>query len=212
MTTAEIEEQANLDNAATADMNLKVLLRQKVIPAFLKDVGYPTWRRVHGTASIVAGDTYFDFSTDELDHVKSIALAPDYEKPLTYIGDIPHLIQEALAATTRAKPDSYWTTFNSTGFLRVRLNCPSDASYTVAFSYDRIVPFSDNTTSVNLNVYIPKQFHWALVEGLKREIFRTRVGIGDNRFQLADAEYQALVARASENQEMGRGNSVKFAR
>lgn len=212
MTTAEIEEQANLDGAATSDINLKVLLRRKVIPMFLKDVGYVTWRRVHGTASIVAGDTSFDFSTNELDHVKSIALAPDYDVPLSYIGDLPELVQAASAATTRAKPTGYWTTFNSTGFLRVRFNCPADASYTVAFTYDRVVPFSDNTSSVNLDVYIPHQHQWALVEGLRREIYERRWGIGDSRYQRADSEYKELVMRASENLEMGRGQRVYFVR
>lgn len=212
MTTADIESQANLDGAAGTDMNLKVLLRRKVIPMFFKDVGYVTWRRVHNTASIAAGDTYFDLSTNELDHLKQVALSVDYDNPLQYIGDVPELVQKALAATTRDKPSGYWTQFNSTGFMRVRFNCPADTAYTVAYTYDRVVPFANDTDTLDLNQYIPWQFQWALVEGLRREIYERRWGIGDSRYQRADSEYQALVARASENLEMGRGQRAYFVR
>lgn len=206
MTTATIAAAADTKGLAGSDMDLQVLLRRNVIPAFLEDVGYVSWRRQAATASVTLGARYVALATNFW-HMKTVGLATEEDTPLNYIGDDQVQILAAEANTTNAKPTGYYMKIHTDGTWRLYFDAPFDVARTVAYTYDTNILFADDTTVVNLDIYIPSQFQWALVEGLKAEIFYDRYGVGDDRFTAAEAKYDKWVQRARNSPELSRGSS-----
>lgn len=219
MNTAAIEEAADPGSQlATADVNLKILLRHKVIPDFYEAVGYPWWRRKHFTKSVVQGDTTVTISSTQLGtnnsvgKIRTLSLNDTPKDGMKYIGDRDDLVMSALLATEQARPVQYWHQLNATPpGIDIYFQNPSNAAFTLAGFYDNHIYFSDDTTAVDLAPFIPHQFQWGLVEMLKAELYERRFGIGDNRFQLAKAEGQRWVAAAMENLEGARGRRMVYA-
>lgn len=212
MTTAQIETAADPSSVlAPADVDLKVLLRYKVVPDFYEQVGYAWWRRKQVSLSISANATYVSSTAGDIGHIRSVYLSSDTDNELDYIGDREDLIVKARVATVASKPTQYWHQLVSTTEMRFYFGAPSDGAYTMLLGYDSHIVFADDTSSVDLAAYIPKKFHWALVEGLKRELYERRFGDGDSRYQRADAEWQRLTAQAMESMEDTRGRRVSFA-
>jgi len=207
MTTATIAAAADTKGLAGSDMDLQVLLRRNVIPAFLEDVGYVSWRRQATTASVALGARYFALATANFWHMKTVALATEEETPLNYIGDDEVQVLKAEANTTNAKPTGYYMKIHTDGTWRAYFDAPFDSARTVAYVYDTNILFADDTTVVNLDIYIPSQFQWALVEGLKAEIFYDRYGVGDDRYTAAKAKRDEWVQRARNSPELSRGSS-----
>lgn len=213
MTTADIEEAADPSSQlATADINLKLLLRHSVIPDFYETVGYPWWRRKFDSVNLAAAGTYVDTTAQDVGHIRTIKVGATLD-PVEYIGDQDDKVFAGMIATTAAKPQQYWKKITTSGgnpVTRIYFQAPSDAAYTVYIAYDSHILFVDDTTSVNLSLYIPFQFHWALVEMLKCELYERRFGDGDPRYQRAEAKAGRLIAQAMENLEGGRGQKPKF--
>ncbi len=214
MTTAEIESMADPSSVAVADLNLKLELRHRVIPEFFEDVGYVAWRRRHTTKSLLANSTYVDVtdSTYTFAHVKELYLSGYWDKPLTYIGEDPIEVLKAKANTTVGRPSKFFLESSGTRFERVSFDCPADQNYTVALTVDIHILWPDNTSSVDLSPYIPPQFQAALVDGLRRFVYRERSGIGDQRYQEAVNEFERWKVRASKSKESARSEKPKFAR
>lgn len=214
MTTAQIEARSDPSGAATADIDLKVELRYNIIPEFLEDVGYPTWRRKHISKTLLAGASVVDVtdSTYTFSHMKSVYLDIDFDTPLRYIGEDPTEVLRAKAATVANKPTAYYIESDGSAFQRVGFNCPAIQQYTVWMTFDMHIKWPDDTSSVDLNIYIPQQFQWGLVSGLRRSIYRERFGIGDQRYQEAAAEFEKAKMRAKKSPEMARTDIYKYAR
>ena len=49
MLTSLIEQYADIGGLSSPDINLKVLLRHNVCPAYMADVGFVAWRRAFAT-------------------------------------------------------------------------------------------------------------------------------------------------------------------
>ncbi len=216
MTTAEIESYADVGGIAQPDVNLKVVLRRKVVPEFMRRVEYPSWRRKNTSIALLAGTQEYDLP-DDFGSMKMLALnSPESTEvkytELTYVGDDPLKIMLAAGTVDAAKPTGYHFVRRTTSqlFKRVRFNCPPDLAYTCRLVYYNSVVFADDTNSVDLDKYIPDQFQWALVEGLKAYLYGVRRGLGDSRKQDADDEFDKFIALAAENQELSAQVRPKF--
>lgn len=214
MTTAQIEARADPSSVATADLNLKLELRHNVVPDFMEDVGYVSWRRKHISKPLTAAASYVDIidNTYSFSHMKSVYLEGHWDNPLSYIGEDPIEVLKAKANTVAGKPSSYYLESSGSAFHRVGFNVPADLAYIVWMSFDLHVKWPDDTSSVDLDTYIPSQFQWALVCGLRKFVYRERFGIGDERYQEATAEYERWKSRAKKSPELARTNQFKYAR
>ena len=132
MTTAEIESMADPSGVATADLNLKLELRHKVIPEFFEDVGYVVWRRRPVTKTLLANTQYVDLtdSTYTFSHIKELYLSTDFNNPLEYIGEDPVEVLKARTNTTPGKPSKFYLESSGTRLERVSFDCPADQQYT----------------------------------------------------------------------------------
>lgn len=214
MTTLQIETQADASGVAQADLDIKLALRQKVIYEFLHDVGYPSWARYHETKTLSASARYVDMTSTRFRQMRSVFIAPNYEEDyaLQYIGDDDAKVLAAMATTTTEKPTAYYLGFTGSQFERVYFNTIADQAYTVGLVYYKRIPFPDNSTSFDLDPYIPPDMQWALVEGLRRFILRERFGIEDRRYMDAEQEYGRWIARINENPEKSAGAKRRYVR
>lgn len=200
---------------AHADINLSIVLRRCIVPKFFELVGPVSWRRKVATVSLTAGDQDKDLA-DDYGSMMEVALSDRPGIPLTYIGDNPLKLMAAEVNTTRARPGAYYVTRRTGGetptelFKRIKFDCPADQAYTVAYVYYSHVQFTDDTTDVNLDKYVPGQFQWTLVEGLKAYIYTVRSGLGDRRKAEADAEEMMRTILASQDRELSSGATPRY--
>jgi hypothetical protein len=209
MTTNDVVTEADRDGISTADMNLNSLLRQKVVPAFLYDIGYVSWRRKYSTHALSQGSTFIDISADDVGHIRHVAIAPDTRTPLRYIGEDDGLVLAAISNTAQAKPGGYFLRTDGNHLKRLCFDAPADTAYTIAVAYDLQIKFPDLTTSVNLDQYMPRHCQWPLVEALRMEIYERRFGVGDSRYQRAEAEYAKWLGRITENKEHAKDGGAR---
>jgi hypothetical protein len=213
MLTSLIEQYADIGGIAAPDLNLKVLLRRNVVPAFLHDVGFVSWRRQVAALPIVNPTQAYDLPEDFW-MMQSLALDSAPSVPLQYIGDDAEKVMAAEVNTTPGKPGGYYLVRRTTSlvFKKIKLNAIPDVSYPAHYTYYSGVPFADDTTDVEMDKYIPTQFQWVFVEGLKKEIMFIRFGIGDPRYVAAEQSYGTWVQRAAENPELARRSHAAFVR
>jgi hypothetical protein len=213
MLTSLIEQYADIGGLSSPDINLKVLLRHNVAPAFIADVGFVAWRRVFATLSLVNGAQSYDLPT-EFWMMQSLTLAPDFSKNLQYIGDDPEKVMAAEANGIPGKPGAFYLV-RRTGtaeYRKIKFNSIPDQAYTASYSYYSGIPFPDDITDVELDKYVPNYFQWAFVESLKKEILFLRFGIGDPRYVAAEQAYQGWIQRATENPELAHRTKAAFVR
>lgn len=209
MTTAQIESNADPKGLAGTYFDLKVVLRRNVVPKFLADVGYCAWRFKFATISLAASARYISISDGDFWHMKHVVIKGYEASPLTYIGDDMKHVLTAESATITGTPEGYYLKLHTDGTWRVFFDVPSNATRDIVIAYDTNIPFSDDTTSINLDQYIPKQFHWALVCGLQMKLYEDRLGIEDQRYATSKQEYGEWIARASESPNLSRGSSAR---
>ena len=215
MTTLDIENYANEDGLAVgaSDVNLGIRLRQKVVPKWEIDVGHAAWRRRFATINVASGDREYDLPADFSD----ILEIPIYDKgglhsKLWYIGESSPYVSAAAADLTPGTPEGFYIGKSPTppNDMRVLiLNKAPDSAAIIRYGYLSRVIFTDFTTSVEMNLYMPSNLQWGLVEGLKKELYIARFGIEDRRVADAQAEYQRFVDLAIEYKEPGRRNQLK---
>lgn len=204
MTTFDIESVANKGNVAR-DMNVGMVLRYQIIPEFLQDVRMCAWRKKWATVTTVAGTRDYALASDfgEMREVQIVG----YD-PLEYIGEDAEKVFQAEAATTQGRPAGYYIGRDADAavgtFKHLYLDCPPDGVYTIRYNYLYTVPFVDDVTPVDLEAMIPLQFHWALVEGLKREIYEDRFGLSDPRAAKASDQFERWKDRAINNSELAK--------
>jgi hypothetical protein len=210
MTTAQIETQGDAEGLATADINVQFLLRHKITHEFFFDCGYPSWARKTLTQTLAAGLNYIDVPSRTVRHIRHVCISPDWGVGLSYIGDDDYKVLAAKANTTAGKPTAFYRDFDGTEFRRVSFNAPADTAYTIGVIYHLTIPFPDDTTSIQLDGYIPNDCQWGLVLGIQREVARRRFGANDPRFPQYDQEYQTFTARISENKEKSSGSRIAY--
>lgn len=214
MTTLDIETQADPGELAGADLNLKLVLRQKVVYEFMHDLGYPSWARGYETKPLAAGLRYVDMTANTFRQMRNVFISPDFaeDNALEYVGDDDGKVLTAMATTSTQKPTAYYLGSTGSTFERIFFNAIADTAYTVGYVYYKRIPFSDNTSTLDLDPYIPEDVQWALVEGLRRYLYRERVGMEDRRYVEADQEYGRWISRLLENPEKASGGKRKYMR
>ncbi len=102
---------------------------------------------------------------------------------MTYLGESGLAMATLNLNTTPGAPSGYWITENDSGELKaIRFDCPSDASYTLPYVYLSHPYFSDDTTSVNMNQFIPEPLQFPLIPLLRAQIVLDRYGVDDPRY------------------------------
>jgi len=216
MTTADAINNANDANLAYPDIDLGTLLRDKILFELFEDVPLEvSWRRKSGTINIVQG-TYDYALPADFDFFKELSLDPDNDLYLEYIGDQPDKMMASAANIANAfqqKPSGYYLyrvadpTYGAV--THITFDSPPDAAYTARYLYFFSYKFLAQE-SVELDLYIPPQFQWGIVEGLQREIYRRRFGVGDARYQSAASEFERYKARAANRPELANNNKAVF--
>lgn len=202
MTTDEIINQANVGGLAGPDLDLSTILREKVLPEFLTDIRSLDWRRCMVDLPVAAGDRKADLP---LNCEMVIEVYSDVNgDPLEYIGEDPRKVMAASSASV-GTPGGYLIEqpAESGARIGIALDCPTASALTLYCWYAQAVWLAEDGTNVDLDSRMPRRWHWALVEGLKREIYRERFGESDTRYSLAAREFEAWKARAAAKRESG---------
>lgn len=217
MTLLQIESAANRGDLATGDFQAGVVLRRGVIPAFLEDCGREGWRR-----------KYYKFSTSL--NTQAYPLPGDFFEAagvftdssfcgcsalgLDYIGEDPDRVVMAELNTTPGGLDAYYLAPDpaDANAQAIKFSAPADGAHSVVLAYYWYIPISDDRQDLDMRAYIPEQYHWALVEALKREIYEDRFGQQDSRFQVADAKYKEWIAKISVKREMAARERAVYVR
>lgn len=213
MTTDQIEQFADIGGLSAPDLNLKVLLRRKVCPEFMKDAGYTSWKRISVTVATVIGTQIYTLPTD-LDMIELVGSPSAPGKSLQYIGEDPEKMATAELNGVNSSPTGYYLGFDaSTGEqTKLKLNAPADAVYNLPVIYYRTTVFADDTTAVEMNKFIPLRYQWGLVYGLQMAICYFRFGVGDPRYVAASQSYGMVIERIGDNKENARRNMAVFAK
>ena len=210
MTTDQILTLADPGNAAGPDLDLGAILRFKVLPEFLFDIRAATWRRKHTTITY-SGTRTVDAPGD-LDTVRRVMRADG--ESLAYIGEDESKVMAALLDSTPGTPAGYW--IDSPGVATrhaILLDCAPAVATTYSLAYLSGIYWSQDAGSLELNPYIPATLQWGLVEGVKRELWRERAGVGDQRYMAAAGEYEMWKERALSFRDLGPvGNFFKSTR
>jgi hypothetical protein len=215
MNTSQIELAANRGDIATADFQIGLVLRSQVIPAFLEDVGRIGWRTKCHSFTPTPGKQY-ESLPDDFFEVADVVMVGKTD-PLDFIGEDPTLVTAAEANATAGAWTGYYLIRdpdNPTGWA-IKFNAPAGAgsSSVVHVHYYWYIPFEDESRDVDLRLYLPEQYHWALVELLRREIIDDRFGQGDQRYGTANVKYQEWLKRITTKRALApRGNRADYVR
>lgn len=211
MTSEDTIRLANVGGIASPDLDLVELLRGKVLPEFLLDIRTPAWRRKAHTITLEVGTRRYDLPND-CDAV-AVIYADMAGQPLAYIGEDERKILAAETATAGTPCGYYVETPGAGARHGLVLDCPPDAAGTLYAMYSRAAWMEEDGPQVDLDQVMPRRFQWALVDGLKREIYLERFGQGDPKYQTAAQEFEKWKARAAMTREMGPvGDAVKSIR
>jgi hypothetical protein len=212
VTTAEIQALADFDNSAAPDYPIGTVLRQNVIPDFFDRVGHVSWRQWAEVVTFGPGDRYRDISP-YFSTIESVWLV-EPRRQLKYAGDSSFdMLMSAFDNPEPAAPRQYFISsmqapiYNPmapteaeiegpVGPRRLTLHAPCDAVYKVSVFGWQIPWFADNSTAVNMDLFVPRQYQWGLVEGLRAEVFRERLGVENPKTVLATQGYLNVVERA----------------
>lgn len=215
MTTGQIENAANQGGLVTPDFPIKSVLRYKVIPDFLTEVGSPQWLKRNSTITTAAGTQDYALPSNFL-RMRKIATPSNYAyDEIVYCGENEDLVTQLEQETSAGVPCRYRIIQNSDNeFQSIRFYPKPDAVYTFPYIYVLFIPFDSETEDVDLTPYIPPPLHWALVEGLKAEVLNEAFGEGDYRFARAQREYSRWIEKANrmDLREPGPRNHNKYAR
>lgn len=210
MTSTQIIAEANEEAmvVGASDINLERRLRRKVLRDFETAVGECAWRRKSLTPIYtVVGIREYDLPTDFVKMLTAPKLydsAGDLVSTLQYVGEDPDLISAGEADAEQGLPAGFSLvrlTGSVTRLERIWFNKIPDAIYTLRSSYVSRVPVADEVTEIDFDDFIPGEIQWALVEGLKIEIYRGRVSIRDNRLQESKDAWSQYVEIAKELRE-----------
>jgi hypothetical protein len=190
----------------SSDINLQIRLRRKVVPNFYRDVGDVVWRRTDTTLPVSANDREYDLPSDfdEIIGVPRGNFSASSYFDLTYIGEDALAKAAATANVTPGTPAGYWIKRATSAPKSMRvlyLDCLPDTAFTLYYSYRTLIYFADDTTPVDFEDYVPNKYQWALVEGLKLEIYRSRLKIDDPRLIECKEAYAKIVEDAIEDSE-----------
>lgn len=198
------------------------MLRHVVIPKFLLDVdqlcGKVWWRRATLTLAFTSAGRNYDLPRDFdwLEDLRLVVGGTLRGTGLKYIGEDALRIEAAEASTDPGEPAAYYfvegtqvETQPEPKRQAIRLDVTPDTTYTAHGVYYKKVPFADDSTVLDLDPYVPRQYQGALIEALRAEIFLDRYGIGDERYAIQQAKYENWITRLSGKKEAAARSHVR---
>jgi hypothetical protein len=206
MTTTQVIARANAGGLSTTEIDLEVELRRNVIPQFFADVdegaGRPWWRRQVYSLSVVANTRSYTLPED-FGFMEELRTAGGGK--IAYVGESDDSILAAELGENSSEdvPAGYYVLPKMSGSTPLTLAGPQlsltttpTSSFTAKGIYQRTIDWADDTTEVNLDLYVPLNLQYALVELLRAQICKDRYGQGDKRTaQYLDA-YSVWIRRA----------------
>lgn len=206
MTTTEIIAAANFGGIAAPDMDLSAILVYAIAPEVETETGSAWWRRAVTAVDIVAGERRYALPHD-LRSIISVRLSEDGDD-LQYIGEDPAKVLAAESATAET-PTGYLVEVGGPGGepYGLAFNRPPQSSGTAYIRYRRAILTPEDGSGLDLVARMPRELHWCLVEGLKREIYLERAGKDDTRFVAAASNFEMWKQRAAAFSEAGRAGS-----
>lgn len=216
MNASLVETLANRGDLATADFQIGATLRFGVIPEFLTDVARVGWRKRTVSLTLPQGAREVALPRDFGD-MGGIWIPPiqDPSDPgLIYFGESDVEVANAEETTDPGAPAGYYLPMASSGDLShraVRVDRPADRNYSLRSVYFWKIPFeNDQDDSIDLDLYIPSQYQWALVDLLRAKIIDDRYSEGDPRYQAAMDSYNKWVSKVLVTRELARRNHVIY--
>lgn len=214
MTTADIVSEVSNGDLATGTININFRLRRVVIPTFLADVdrrcGRPWWRTGFLTLNVVANTREYALTNDfrRMDKL-SVYDADDpaiggYNE-IVYRGEFAH---DMLLAELGGADDDGDNHLPLGFYILMRDGAGGGSApyppllyftrtptinFTAKGKYEKRVYFADNTTSVDLNLYIPEEWQVGIVHLLEYTLFKARYGAGDKRSGDARKDYDSFL-------------------
>jgi len=131
---------------------------------------------------------------------------------LKYIGEDAEAVLQSEMTTVQSRPTAYDMVAGETNRWALKFNCFPDAAYTCYCLYHRGINFTDYTTSVDLDSYIPPESHSALVHKLRAYIFEERYGIQDQRATAEHGHYDKVIDTMRTRKEGASRNYARFVR
>lgn len=207
MTTAEIGGFANRGNVAR-DMDLATVLKYQVIPEFLQDVRVAAWRKRYMTVTTSAGVRAYSMTAA---FAEMREVWREGYGPLEYIGADEQKVLKAESAAAQEAPSAYYIgqspSSSTSAHQFLVLSAPPDGVYSLRCCYLFRIPWGELASVVDLAPYIPEEYHWGLVEGVKREIYEDRFGLDDPRTVKAARAFEEWKQRALVNPELSKHGS-----
>ena len=208
MTINDVITAAKSGGLPSSDLDLVSVTCLDVIPRFLNDVdvncGNVYWRKKVLTLNPVANDRELELPTD-FDHLTVLAAVngprvlhvfqPMEENDQEIVGTelnttassglpLSYRIVHSSAAVTGDEPPH-------TDLFSVRFSSAFTTSATLKGIYYLGVRSNPANPSLDLDAIVPRRYQWALVDSLKAEIFKDRYDVGDKRYSMQVAKYQA---------------------
>lgn len=201
MTSDQIIALANKD-AIGNGLDLEMILRTEACLEFFSDIGDVRWRRISTTLTLTIGTKTADLPDDfwkmidlKIPPTGSTTLVK--KDSLKYIGEDHSLVEQAEFNSVPAKPSGYYIVQRSSDstWRSVKFDTPPDAAYIAYYTYLRGPVFADLSTPVDMDEFVPRELQITLAECLRRKILLDRVGQGDPRYAVAQAQYDKGIAK-----------------
>lgn len=231
MTTTTIADLANKGSLATSEFQIQVELRRNVVPRYLQDLdakfGKLWWRRGVWSFATVAGTRYDSVPLDfgwMRKLVRKGVTGGTAPGEIMYIGEREDdvIAAELNDGVATGAPTGYYIHFGvpqidavvATAVPRPRLwfDVTPDAVYNLAAVYQRGAYFADDSTEVDLDLYIPPEKQYPLVLLLRAAVYEDRYGSGDERFVDAMTDYAARLSTLGESEPASDGMRSVYMR
>ena len=175
------------------------------------------WARKTVTFSTVAGTSEYDLTSAtganavDVEEIESAFLveSADSNTELQPIFD-PVEAAGAYSTTTRAKPARFF--MKDGAWQTLKFGAPSDGVYTIRiFYWAGINPSFDEAPTGDAVPVVPGPLHYGLVIGLKRRIMDYLYGQNDNRFIVANAQWERFLKDAARKQSFSAKRQRQFS-
>lgn len=207
MTTAQLIAEVSYGDLGVGGISLERRLRRIIIPQYLSDidriVGKPYWRKGIWTQAVVANTRSYALPND----FKRFQKLAVYDASDPAIGGFVEIVyrgefsDDILMAETGGADDpadnniplGYYIQGDDSALPKLWFTKTPTSNFTVKGQYDKKIYFADDTTSVDLNPYIPEDWQGGLIHALEYTLAVTRYGMGDKRADMYKREYQAFI-------------------
>jgi hypothetical protein len=202
MTANDAIALANAGGIAGPNLDLGAILKNKLLPEYLSAALMARWRRATTTLDLSPASRAYALPAD-CETVLMVWPGGTTDVPLPNIGEDSLKVLQAERGTTPAGSTcGYYVRIDAGAIRTLYLDRLPSAAGTLWVEYRKTLVWAGPPSNVDLDLLIPVELQWGLVEGLRREIYSDRVGQGDQRFQTADAEWRRYLGMVSQSADL----------